>query len=56
VFEEAGGKRMSLGTIEEAGRVIDAVFLGSPQYEVEVLGDELGLLLVCKVETANPVA
>ncbi len=50
---EADGKRLSLERIEEAARCIDPVFLDSPQYEAEVLGDELGL--VCKVETANPI-
>jgi threonine dehydratase len=59
-FREAGhaetdGKRLSLGRIEEASRCIDPVFLGSPQYEAEALGDELGLRLVCKVETENPI-
>ena len=52
---ETGGKRLSLERIEEAARCIDPVFLGSPQYEAEVLGDELMLRLVCKVETANPI-
>jgi threonine dehydratase len=60
VFGEAGhaesdGKRLSLEHIEEAARCIDPVFLGSPQYEAEALGDELGLRLVCKLETANPI-
>jgi threonine dehydratase len=60
VFGEAGhaetdGKRLSLGRIEEAAWCIDPVFLSSPQYEAEVLSDELGLRLVCKVETANPI-
>jgi threonine dehydratase len=60
VFGEAGyaetvGKRVSLGRIEKAVRCIDEVFLGSPQYEAEPLGDELGLRLVCKVETVNPI-
>jgi threonine dehydratase len=60
VFEEAGhaeadGKRLSLERIEEAARCIDPVFLVSPQYEAEALGDELRLRLVCKVETANPI-
>ena len=41
--------------IEEAVRVIDPAFLGSPQFEAEALGDELGSRLVCKVETANPI-
>ena len=52
---ETGGKRLSLERIEEAARSIDPVFLDSPQYEAEVLGDELGLRLVCKVEMANPI-
>jgi threonine dehydratase len=60
VFEEIGraeidGKRLSLERIEEAARCIDPVFLDSPQYEAEAPGDELGLKLVCKVETANPI-
>ena len=60
MFRESGqagsdGKRLSLERIEEAARLIDPVFLGSPQYEAEALGDELGLRLVCKVETANPI-
>jgi threonine dehydratase len=52
---EAGSKRLSLRRIEQAARSIDPVFLNSPQYEAEALGDELGLRLVCKVETANPI-
>jgi threonine dehydratase len=52
---ETGGKRLSLRRIEEAARCIDPVFLGSRQYEAEVLSDELELRLVCKVETANPI-
>src|SRR5918992_5605205 len=60
VFGESGhaetdGKRLSLKRIEEASRCIDPVFLGSPQYEAEALGDELGLRLVSKVETQNPI-
>jgi hypothetical protein len=53
---ETDGKRLSLRRIEEAARCIDEVFLGSPQYEAEAVGDELGLRLVCKVETANSSA
>jgi threonine dehydratase len=52
---ETEGKRLSLERIEEAARCIDPVFLDSPQYEAEALGDELGLRMVCKVETANPI-
>lgn len=39
---ETGGRRLSLRRIEEASRCIDPVFLDSPQYEAEVLGDTLG--------------
>jgi threonine dehydratase len=52
---ETGRKHLSLERIEEAARCIDPVFLGSPHYEAEALGEELGLRLVCKVETANPI-
>ena len=52
---EIGKRRLSLRGIEEAARCIDPVFLNSPQYEAETLGYELGLRLVCKVETANPI-
>src|SRR3712207_6629431 len=54
-YTDADGKRLALERIEEAARCIDPVFLSSPQYEVEALGDELGLRLVCKVETQNPI-
>lgn len=47
--------RISFARIEEAARAIDPVFLGTPQYACEALGDELGVDLVLKVETANPV-
>ena len=46
---ETDGKRLSLRRIEKAARCIDEVFLGSPQYEAEALGDELRLRLVCKL-------
>jgi threonine dehydratase len=60
VFEEGGWaeigrKRLSLDRIKGAGRVITIVFAGSPQYEVDPLNDEIGLRLVCKVETVNPI-
>jgi threonine dehydratase len=60
VFEEGGWaeigrKRLSLDRIKGAGRVIAPVFAGSPQYEVDPLNDEIGLRLVCKVETVNPI-
>ena len=46
---------MSPGRVEEAVRVIDPVFLDSPQFVCEPLGDELGVGLAIKVETLNPI-
>jgi threonine dehydratase len=47
--------RLQLQRIEAAPRLIDPVFLGSPCYECEPLGHVLGLRLVLKVETLNPI-
>jgi threonine dehydratase len=47
--------RLSLAAIEAACRVIDPVFLHTPQFLSEPIGDELGLSLVVKVETVNPI-
>lgn len=47
--------RLALANIEEAARVIDPVFTNSPQFAHEWLNDQLGLELVCKVETINPI-
>jgi threonine dehydratase len=41
--------------IERAARVIAPVFLNSPQFELDVLNEALGLRLVCKIETLNPI-
>jgi threonine dehydratase len=41
--------------IEAAVRLIDPVFLNTPQFESELLSDELGIRLVLKVETVNPI-
>ena len=46
---------MSLGRVEQAARVIDPVFLNSPQFVCEPLGEELGVRLAIKVETLNPI-
>jgi hypothetical protein len=54
-WAETGRKRLSLDRIKGAGRAIAPVFAGSPQYEVDPLNDEIGLRLVCKVETVNPI-
>ena len=48
-------RRLSLERIAEAATVIDPVFLDSPQFLAESLGDELGCRLVVKVETMNPI-
>lgn len=47
--------RLALANIEEAARVIDPVFTNSPQFASDALNDQLGLELVCKVETINPI-
>jgi threonine dehydratase len=41
--------------IEAAVRSIDPVFLNTPQFESEPLSHELGMRLVLKVETVNPI-
>ena len=41
--------------IERAAGVIDPVFLNTPQFESGVLNEALGLRLVVKVETLNPI-
>ena len=51
----SGPPRIRLERIEEARRLVDPVFLDTPQYECEPLGDELGARLVLKVETLNPI-
>jgi threonine dehydratase len=47
--------RVSLDGIERAARVIDRLFLGTPQFVCEPLGAALGVRLAIKVETLNPV-
>lgn len=47
--------RLSLDRIAEAARVIDPVFLGSPQYVCEPIAERAGCRLTLKVETANPI-
>ena len=47
--------RLALELIDEASRVIDPVFLNTPQFEADSLSDLLGLKLVVKVETLNPI-
>ena len=50
-----GARRLSIGRVEQATRVIDSVFLDSPQFVCEPLGEELGARLAIKVETLNPI-
>jgi threonine dehydratase len=52
---EQSGRRASLSRIEEAVRAIDPVFLDTPQFECEPLGDRLGARLALKIETLNPI-
>lgn len=47
--------RLSLARIEQAARLIDPVFLDSPQYECEPLSHVLGCRMTLKLETANPI-
>lgn len=47
--------RLSLSAIARAASSIDPVFLHSPQYRAESLGEALGVDLVVKVETINPI-
>ncbi len=60
IVSESTGTRtsasaISLERIEAAVRSIDPVFLNTPQFESDPLSDELGLRLVLKVETVNPI-
>src|SRR5207245_2806970 len=47
--------RLSLKRIEEAVHSIDPVFLNTPQFLSEQLSGALGMRLVLKVETVNPI-
>ena len=47
--------RLNLDHIAEAARIVDPVFLGSPQFVCEPLSAALGTRVVVKVETLNPV-
>lgn len=41
--------------IEAAARSIDPVFLNTPQFQSQGLSNELGMQLVLKIETVNPI-
>jgi threonine dehydratase len=47
--------RLSVKNIEMASRVIDPVFRWTPQFESQSLSSALGMELVLKVETVNPI-
>ena len=47
--------RLSLDRIARAAREIDGVFLHSPQFRAESLGEALGVDLRLKVESVNPI-
>ncbi|MCS7068579.1 MAG: pyridoxal-phosphate dependent enzyme [Meiothermus sp.] len=47
--------RLRLEHILEASRIVDPVFLHSPQFVSEPLGRQLGCELLVKVETLNPI-
>ena len=46
---------ISIDGIREAGRVIDPVFLRTPQFVSEPLSARIGVATVLKVETLNPI-
>ncbi|MFD0855882.1 hypothetical protein ACFQ07_26810, partial [Actinomadura adrarensis] len=47
--------RLDLDRIRAARRVIDPVFLDTPLFRCDALGDALGCGVSVKLETANPV-
>jgi threonine dehydratase len=47
--------RLDLTRIEQARSLIDPIFLRTPQYELEALGASLGVRLLVKIETLNPI-
>ena len=47
--------RLSVERIVEAGALIDPVFLNTPQFVCEPLGDALGVRVALKIETLNPI-
>lgn len=55
VLDTKRASRVQLAHIEDAAQAIDPVFRDSPQFVAASLSAQLGLRLICKVETANPV-
>ena len=54
-FKGLNASRLSLEHIEIASHVIDPVFRCTPQFESQSLSSALGMELVSKVETVNPI-
>lgn len=54
-FKALSASRLSVEHIEIASRVIDLVFRCAPQFESQSLSSALGMELVLKVETVNPI-
>ena len=50
-----GGRRITLERIEAGARAIDPVFLHTPQWICEPLGEELGARIALKAEVLNPI-
>lgn len=49
------GHRLRLDNVLRAAALIDPVFLNSPQFNCEPLGESLACSLTLKLETANPI-
>jgi len=47
--------RITLERIRMASKIIDPVFLNTPQYNCEPLSERLGVDLFLKIETFNPI-
>lgn len=48
-------QRVSTDNIRAASTAIDPVFLNTPQFLAETISLRLGMRLVCKIETVNPI-
>src|SRR5438552_13609008 len=55
ITTESSNSQLSLEKIERSLRLIDPVFLNTPQFQSDSLSRRLGLELFLKVETVNPI-
>ena len=55
IVSPTSARRITLDRIEAAARAIDPVFLHTPQWVCEPLGEELGARVALKAETLNPI-